>query len=153
MCKMYAVFLCFSYCLVTFKAAVQYLMTTDFSDIDLNTLGANEISFQELVKVGIASENKNVESLGTSKDKDRGGCAPSRSRFERQMDNITKMLEESTKDMKPVDDRSVGQPIVTSIFGGEIPVKMLTLISIQLFSHCKRNSQYIKKCKYVKLLI
>lgn len=116
-------------------------MTTDFSDIDLKTLGANEISFQELVKVGIASENKNVESLGTSKDKDRGGYAPSRSRFERQMDNITKMLEESTKDMKPANGRGVGQPIVTSIFGGELSIKMLTLISRKLFSHCEKNSQ------------
>ncbi|XP_053389632.1 uncharacterized protein LOC128552614 [Mercenaria mercenaria] len=110
-----------SYCLVTFKAAVQYLMTTSFDDIDLKTHGAkNEMSVRELVENRGASFSKNVEYPDKNKGKeDSGNYVPSRSRYDRQMDNITKMLEESTKDMGSAKAKPVRQPIVASIFGGQ----------------------------------
>ncbi|KAL4223066.1 hypothetical protein ACF0H5_016542 [Mactra antiquata] len=114
-----------SYCLVTFKAAVQYMMTTDFSDIDLKGAVQNEISFDKIIES--RSDRGAVkmcpESSMKSEREVNGAYIPSSSRFDRQMENISRMLDESTKEMGKKSN-IVKKPIVHSIFGG--PVKSVS---------------------------
>jgi hypothetical protein len=112
--------------MVTFKAAVQYLMTTSFDDIDLKTHGAkNEMSVKELVETRRLSFSQEEEQNGSNNDSGASvSYAPSKSRYDRQMDNISRMLEESTKQMGSKKDKPVKQPVVASIFGGAFVIEV-----------------------------
>ena len=102
-------------------------MTTSFDDIDLKTHGAkNEMSAKELIETRRLSFNRGEEEGGSSSNNDTTASVsyvPSKSRYDRQMDNISKMLEESTKQMRSKKTKSELQPVVASIFGGEFEHK------------------------------
>ncbi|CAG5124043.1 unnamed protein product, partial [Candidula unifasciata] len=83
----------FGYCLVSFKAAAQYMMETDFSYLKESSLSTDrEISIEELMAVtSIKDEVRSSPRLTTTSD--------AHTRLERQLSRISDILEQTSQEM------------------------------------------------------
>ncbi|XP_076453423.1 ankyrin repeat domain-containing protein 27-like isoform X2 [Babylonia areolata] len=130
-----------SYCLVTFKAAAQYILDTDFSPLlHKNSAGKQASSVN---KITLAADRLSLSNGGSGgsgggwREKSpsprhsptpltptTGGAAtaPAVNRLERQLSRVTKALE----DVPKVQARAEKEKTVTSIFGAhyEVPVAL-----------------------------
>ncbi|XP_046356366.1 putative uncharacterized protein DDB_G0284213 [Haliotis rufescens] len=103
-----------SYCLVTFKAAVEYMKTTDFDDLKSHNMGTrNEISIDDLMAATTAlsvDDGQGREKSRTSSDR----SPQSATRMDRQLERISKILQDSAVELNKTDKRKTGP---RSIFG------------------------------------
>ena len=115
--------LIFSYCLVTFKAAVHFLMNTDFSDIEeiLSTVQQTTTPVKKSLKVQAPASPISPQrspNLDRSPMFDRSHASRnSKNRFEQQMDEINKLVEDSTVGLG-TQTKKTPKP-VKSVFGGK----------------------------------
>ncbi|XP_067648665.1 ankyrin repeat domain-containing protein 27-like [Haliotis asinina] len=102
-----------SYCLVTFKAAVEYMKTTDFSDLKSQHMAPrNEISIDDLMAATNALSVDNGQ--GREKSRISNNRSPqSASRLDRQLERISKILQDSAGELK-TEKKKTGP---RSIFG------------------------------------
>ncbi|BFZ04345.1 hypothetical protein BsWGS_07384 [Bradybaena similaris] len=83
----------FGYCLVSFKAAAQYMMETDFSYLRESSLSTDrEISIEELMAVtSVKDEVRTSPALTTTLEP--------QARLERQISRISDILEQTSREM------------------------------------------------------
>ena len=113
------IYFSFSYCLVTFKAAIQYMTSTNFDKLDLSkNLVENEISIDDLMAAkwekSISPTLEEDHSIDNLSSRPR---AQSKNRLEHRLDSITKMLEESAKELTTSPREIPDVQATTSIFG------------------------------------
>lgn len=122
----------FSYCLVTFKAAIHYLMTTDFADIieaistrqTATPTKPKKLSVTEPVSP-FDKETWSVEKQKSPRFERAAAGRNSKTRFEQEMETINKLVEDSTKGLGATSKKTA--PPVSSIFGGKILSQCQTL--------------------------
>ncbi|XP_052802594.1 ankyrin repeat domain-containing protein 27-like [Mya arenaria] len=107
-----------NYCFVTFKAAVLYLMDTDFSDLDLLASGTgpeNSIPKQTSRKTDRPSPStREPDMQGSVRYRN---SEPLKSRLDRQMDDISRMLEQSLASGIQSSDQQQHDIKPISVFG------------------------------------
>ncbi|KAK3782957.1 hypothetical protein RRG08_065867 [Elysia crispata] len=133
------------FCLVSFKAAVQYMLETDFSNLNENDSTSKEISLDELAAVTERRESfRRVASAPDGNVQGRRGAGdrtstsasaitPSQSRLERQLSRISGVLSQTVEEMdmagKRGADSSRGQ--LKSIFSDRLQVQPPDIIPEQ----------------------
>ncbi|XP_041358464.1 ankyrin repeat domain-containing protein 27-like isoform X3 [Gigantopelta aegis] len=100
-----------SYCLVTYKAAVEYMRSTDFESVQ--TQSVNERDGVGIDEVITATVSLSVNNHGGD-DSRPTRKSPTTSRWDRQLERISHMLDESTRELDrsrktPTQPRSIFQ--------------------------------------------
>ncbi|XP_078335273.1 ankyrin repeat domain-containing protein 27-like isoform X2 [Crassostrea virginica] len=100
-----------SYCLVTFKAAVEYMKTTSFDDMERQPSLKREISLEELRRAtsGPISGEFNSSITGSTTSQSAG------SHYDRQLERISQMLKASNDELRNTEKSKT--PHHRSIFG------------------------------------
>lgn len=106
----------FSYCLVTFKAALHYLMSSDFDEIQISSSTPSSKPAVKPPTPSLLDPPKDPQKSPVP-DRQKSNRSP-KARFDQQMDAINKMLEESTEGLGTAGKKKP-KP-VTSIFGGKV---------------------------------
>ncbi|XP_035828350.1 ankyrin repeat domain-containing protein 27 isoform X2 [Aplysia californica] len=103
-----------SYCLVTFKAAVQYMMTTDFSHLEDKRKNdpQKEISIEDLMAATSVSESTSHTGRGSPRNNASAG------RLERQLNRISGILEQNAQEMGAQRQQQNSKRQIQSIFTG-----------------------------------
>jgi len=124
-----------SYCLVTFKAAVQYMMTTDFSHLENKTKSNSyQISIEDLMASASVSGSPASSSKSGSSGRDSPGSRLSGDRLQRQRTRVTGILDQTTKEMGPQPKEEM---VVQSIF----PERILRQPSPHEFTESKKKEK------------
>ncbi|KAH9525727.1 hypothetical protein Btru_002215 [Bulinus truncatus] len=99
------------FCLVSFKAAVQYMLETDFSLMDDCDEKALQTSLEDMTRATNLLESKIAQELT-----ERSNTSVRRHRHEKQLNRITGLLEKTVEDLK-IHDRPDEKPkLIQSIF-------------------------------------
>ncbi|KAH3885456.1 putative uncharacterized protein DDB_G0284213 [Dreissena polymorpha] len=115
-----------SYCLVTFKAAVHFLMSSDFKNIHLN-----DQSTQRLTRKSTSPQTKllrqdppqftmDMPEVPTVTSTSLRTREPAKARLDRELEDINRLLKEATREMGPTKSALTNEKPLTSIFGGAV---------------------------------
>ncbi|KAL3856681.1 hypothetical protein ACJMK2_011408 [Sinanodonta woodiana] len=106
-----------SYCLVTLKAAVEFLKTANFDDLKLKkTRNKDEISIAEIIESTREVSLTSSSESGSADSKRVRPLKSSQSRYDEQFKSVSKILEETSKEHAKSQKQ---KKEVKSIFGDQ----------------------------------
>ncbi|XP_062611909.1 putative uncharacterized protein DDB_G0284213 [Saccostrea cucullata] len=100
-----------SYCLVTFKAAVEYMKNTSFDELERRPSLKREISLEELRRVTTGSFSGDPDCAVSSASLRQSGV----NHYDRQLERISQMLNESHEELRKSEKTNTY--LKQSIFG------------------------------------
>ncbi|XP_061163311.1 putative uncharacterized protein DDB_G0284213 [Saccostrea echinata] len=104
-----------SYCLVTFKAAVEYMKNTSFDELEKRPSLKREISLEELRRVTKGSFSGDPNCPVSSSTLSQSGA----NHYDRQLERISQMLNESHEELRKSEKANTY--LKQSIFGESYP--------------------------------
>ncbi|KAK3591493.1 hypothetical protein CHS0354_031600 [Potamilus streckersoni] len=109
-----------SYCLVTLKAALEYLKTTNFDDLKLKkNRNKDEINITEIIEATRDVSLTSSSDSGSADSKRVRLEKSSQSRYDQQFKSVSKILEETSKELATSQKQ---KKEVKSIFGDQFTV-------------------------------
>nr|XP_019921867.2 ankyrin repeat domain-containing protein 27 [Crassostrea gigas] len=100
-----------SYCLVTFKAAVEYMKNTSFDEMERQPRLKREISLEELRRATNGPNAADLSSPVNGSSVVQSGA----SHYDRQLERISQMLKESNDELRKTEKKQSNH--TSSIFG------------------------------------